>query len=67
MLACVYDVYLIVGNKLSSSSFNTEIYILGYIYIWKYLVYYFLIYLAILDIQLRAQIYLSVHIIVGMG
>ena len=39
MLACVYGVYLIVGNKLSSGSFDMEVYIYGYIYIWKYLDY----------------------------
>ena len=36
-------------------------------YIWKYLVYCFHIYLAILDIQLKVQIYFSVHITVGLG
>ena len=32
MLACVYGVYLIVGNKLSSGSFDTEVYVWVYIY-----------------------------------
>ena len=35
--ACVYGAYLIVGNKLSSGSFDTEVY-MG-IYVWKYLDY----------------------------
>ena len=32
MLACVYGVYLIVGNKLSLGSFDTEIYVWVFIY-----------------------------------
>ena len=32
MLACVYGAYLIVGNKLSSGSFDTEVYVWVYIY-----------------------------------
>ena len=31
MLACVYGAYLIVGNKLSSGSFDTEVYVWVYI------------------------------------
>ena len=38
MLACVDGAYLIGGNKLSLGSFDMEVYIYGYIYIWKYLV-----------------------------
>ena len=32
MLVCVYGAYLIVGNKLSSGSFDTEVYVWVYIY-----------------------------------
>jgi len=70
MLACVYGAYLIVGSVIDHRVALIQKYIYGiyiYIYIWKYLVYYFHIYLAILDIQLRAQIYLSIHITVGLG
>ena len=68
MLACVYGAYLIVGSVIDHRGALIQKYIYGiYIYIWKYLVYYFHIYLAILDIQLRAQIYLSVHITIGLG
>ena len=66
MLACVYGAYLIVGSVINHRVALIHKYIYG-IYIWKYLVYCFHIYLAILDIQLRAQIYLSVHITVGFG
>ena len=46
--------YLIVGSVIDHRVALIQKYIYGiYIYIWKYLVYCFLIYLAILDIQLR--------------
>ena len=32
MPACMHGAYLIVGNKLSLGTFDTEVYILGYIY-----------------------------------
>ena len=32
MLACAYGAYLIVGNKLSSGSFDTKVYVWVYIY-----------------------------------
>ena len=68
MLACVYGAYLIVGSVIDHRVALIQKYIYGiYIYIWKCLVYCFHIYLAILDIELRAQIYPSVHITVRLG
>ena len=54
VLACVYGAYLIVGNKLSSGSFDMEVYVWVYIY-------------GSIELQPRVQIYLSVLITVGLG
>ena len=67
MLACVYGAYLIVGSVIDHRVALIQKYIYGiYIYM-EVFSYCFHIYLAILDIQLRAQIYFSVHIIDGLG
>ena len=49
MLACVYGAYLIVGNKLSSGSFDMEVYVWVYIY-------------ESIQLQHRAEIYIFVYV-----
>ena len=65
MLACVYGAYLIVSNKLSSGSFDTEVYILGYIY--GSVQFTAIIYPIVLQYSTQSPDYILVHLIVGMG